>query len=83
MTIAYPHGEPLSLATLIFGTREKCDIAVNYKMYNVEEVPFRDDIQLRDWMYKVYAEKDRLLGSLTFQKTKFDIYRQLLQAWSL
>ncbi|KAK6035559.1 hypothetical protein COOONC_26936 [Cooperia oncophora] len=38
VTIAYPNGIPLSLATLGFGTREKCDIAVNYKIYDASEV---------------------------------------------
>jgi hypothetical protein len=81
VTIAYPHGEPLSLATLIFGTREKCDIAVNYKMYNAEEVPFRDEIKFRDWLYKVYAEKDKLLGKLRHEfliRSNLWIFRQLL-----
>lgn len=40
VTIAYPNGHPLSLATLTFGTREKCDIAVNYKVYKASEVIF-------------------------------------------
>ncbi|RCN34383.1 hypothetical protein ANCCAN_19769 [Ancylostoma caninum] len=38
VTIAYPNGIPLSLVSLGFGTREKCDIAVNYKIYNADEV---------------------------------------------
>uniref|UniRef100_A0A914SA01 Acyltransferase C-terminal domain-containing protein n=1 Tax=Parascaris equorum TaxID=6256 RepID=A0A914SA01_PAREQ len=54
---------PLSLATLSLGTREKCDIAVNYKIYDASEVPFHDDDKLRDWMYKVYKEKDDMLGT--------------------
>ncbi|PIO77664.1 hypothetical protein TELCIR_00254 [Teladorsagia circumcincta] len=62
VTIAYPNGIPLSLATLGFGTREKCDIAVNYKIYNASEVPFDDEEQLRDWMYAVYKEKDEMLA---------------------
>jgi len=63
VTIAYPNGQPLSLATLCFGTREKCDIAVNYKMYNADEVPFHDDDKLRDWMYNVYVQKDEMLDN--------------------
>ncbi|CAI4225012.1 unnamed protein product [Auanema sp. JU1783] len=63
MTIAYPNGIPLSLATLGFGSREKCDIAVNYKMYDASEVPFHDDEKLRDWMYNVYKEKDEMLAN--------------------
>lgn len=62
VTIAYPNGHPLSLLTLSFGSREKCDIAVNYKVYKASDVPFNDDIGLRDWMYKVYEEKDKMLG---------------------
>ncbi|KAI6213334.1 hypothetical protein M3Y94_00138200 [Aphelenchoides besseyi] len=61
VTIAYPNAHPLSLGTLIFGNRENCDIAVNYKMYRASEVPFHDETKLRDWMYKVYEEKDELL----------------------
>ena len=38
ITIAYPNGIPLSLATIGFGTREKCDIAVHYNVFNTEEV---------------------------------------------
>lgn len=38
VTIAYPCAMPLSLATLSLGTREKCDIAVNYKIYDASEV---------------------------------------------
>ncbi|VDL78790.1 unnamed protein product [Nippostrongylus brasiliensis] len=64
VTIAYPNGIPLSLATLGFGTREKCDIAVHYKIFNAEEVPFDDDDKLRDWMYAVYKEKDEMLASI-------------------
>uniref|UniRef100_A0A9J2PCF3 Acyltransferase C-terminal domain-containing protein n=1 Tax=Ascaris lumbricoides TaxID=6252 RepID=A0A9J2PCF3_ASCLU len=63
VTIAYPCAMPLSLATLSLGTREKCDIAVNYKIYDASEVPFHDDDKLRDWMYKVYKEKDDMLGT--------------------
>jgi lysophosphatidylglycerol acyltransferase 1 len=63
VTIAYPNGHPLSLGTLVFGSREKCDIAVNYKMYNSTDVPFDDDDKLRDWMYKVYEEKDKILDN--------------------
>ncbi|CAD5223859.1 unnamed protein product [Bursaphelenchus okinawaensis] len=61
VTIAYPNSHVLSLGTLLFGNRENCDIAVNYKIYKAEEVPFQDDEKLRDWMYKVYQEKDELL----------------------
>ena len=63
VTIAYPNAEPLSLFTLGFGTREQCDIAVHYRMYNVQEVPFHDDTALRDWLYNVYVEKDKLLAN--------------------
>ncbi|TKR87119.1 hypothetical protein L596_011575 [Steinernema carpocapsae] len=63
MTIAYPNGEPLSLMTLSLGTREECDIAVNYKIYRADEVPFEDEDKLRDWMYQVYVEKDKLLDN--------------------
>uniref|UniRef100_A0A1I7Y7W3 PlsC domain-containing protein n=1 Tax=Steinernema glaseri TaxID=37863 RepID=A0A1I7Y7W3_9BILA len=63
MTIAYPNAEPLSLQTLMLGTREDCNIAVNYKVYRADEVPFADDNELRDWMYKVYVEKDKLLDN--------------------
>ncbi|CAI5451984.1 unnamed protein product [Caenorhabditis angaria] len=62
VTIAYPNGIPLSLATFGFGTREKCDIAVNYKIYDASEVPFEDEEKLRDWMYEVYKEKDEMLA---------------------
>jgi lysophosphatidylglycerol acyltransferase 1 len=61
VTIAYPNAHALSLGTLVFGNRENCDIAVNYRMFKVEEVPYHDEILLRDWMYKVYEEKDKLL----------------------
>ncbi|KIH67135.1 hypothetical protein ANCDUO_02536 [Ancylostoma duodenale] len=61
VTIAYPNGIPLSLVSLGFGTREKCDIAVNYKIYNADEVPFDTEEKLRDWMYSVYKEKDEML----------------------
>lgn len=27
------------------------------------QVPFHDDDKLRDWMYKVYKEKDDMLGT--------------------
>uniref|UniRef100_A0A1I8B1Q2 Acyltransf_C domain-containing protein n=1 Tax=Meloidogyne hapla TaxID=6305 RepID=A0A1I8B1Q2_MELHA len=63
VTIAYPNGHPLSILTLCFGTREQCDIAVHYKMHPVEEVPFNDDIKLRDWLYTQYAKKDKLLAN--------------------
>ena len=63
VTIAYPNGQPLSLATITFGTREQCDIAVNYKVYKASEVPFNDEIALRDWMYQLYVEKDKILDN--------------------
>lgn len=28
---------------------------------NFLEVPYNDDTALRDWMYKLYEEKDKLL----------------------
>lgn len=61
LKIAYPNAHALSLGTLIFGNREQCDIAVNYRMIPVEEVPYDDETALRDWMYKLYEEKDKLL----------------------
>ncbi|KAE9413279.1 hypothetical protein Angca_007838 [Angiostrongylus cantonensis] len=61
VTIAYPNGIPLSLATLGFGTREKCDIAVHYKIFRADEVPFDNEEKLRDWMYGAYEEKDKML----------------------
>ncbi|KAI1720660.1 acyltransferase domain-containing protein [Ditylenchus destructor] len=63
VTIAYPNGQPLSLATMIFGAREKCDIAVNYKIYDATEVPFEDEESLRKWMFHVYEEKDKILDN--------------------
>ncbi|KAL3083121.1 hypothetical protein niasHS_010923 [Heterodera schachtii] len=63
VTIAYPNGQPLSIGTLCFGTREQCDIAVHYRMFDAEQVPFRNDIALRDWLYNLYAEKDKLLDN--------------------
>jgi len=72
VTIAYPNGHALSLGTLIFGNREKCDIAVNYRMFPIEEVPYANETELRDWMYKLYEEKDKLLDHYykhgTFEK---------------
>lgn len=62
VTIAYPNGIPLSLATLGFGTREKCDIAVHYKIFRADEVPFDNEEKLRDWMYGAYEEKDKMLA---------------------
>jgi len=61
VTIAYPNAHALSLGTLVFGNRENCDIAVNYRMFKIEDVPYEDETALRDWMYKVYEEKDKLL----------------------
>jgi len=61
VTIAYPNAHALSLGTLIFGNRERCDIAFNYRMFPINEVPYADETELRDWMYKVYEEKDKLL----------------------
>ncbi|KAI3422120.1 hypothetical protein GPALN_012653 [Globodera pallida] len=63
VTIAYPNGQPLSIGTLCFGTREQCDIAVHYRMFDAEQVPFRDEIALRDWLYNLYSEKDLLLDN--------------------
>uniref|UniRef100_A0A0N5AGA8 PlsC domain-containing protein n=1 Tax=Syphacia muris TaxID=451379 RepID=A0A0N5AGA8_9BILA len=61
VTIAYPNGKPLSLITLCLGTREKCNIAVNYKVFKADEVPFHDEEMLRNWLYKRYEEKDKIL----------------------
>ncbi|CAK5025607.1 unnamed protein product [Meloidogyne enterolobii] len=71
VTIAYPNGHPLSILTLCFGTREQCDIAVHYKMHSVDEVPFNDDIKLRDWLYAQYAKKDKLLANY-YQNGEFE-----------
>jgi lysophosphatidylglycerol acyltransferase 1 len=62
VTIAYPNAHALSLGTLVFGSRECCDIGVNYRIFPISEVPYEDEDKLRDWMYKVYEEKDKLLG---------------------
>jgi len=63
VTIAYPNAQPLSIFTLVFGSREKCDIAVHYQMYKIDEVPFDDNEKLRKWMYKLYAKKDKMLDN--------------------
>uniref|UniRef100_A0A0N4ZWW2 PlsC domain-containing protein n=1 Tax=Parastrongyloides trichosuri TaxID=131310 RepID=A0A0N4ZWW2_PARTI len=83
VTIAYPNRIPLSLFTLLFGSREKCDIAVHYRVFKVNEIPFEDEIKLRDWMYDVYTEKDRLLDNYyhTGQFSDSDVRRPVEFEW--
>jgi len=63
-TIAYPDKEhPFSLLTLILGNQERSDIAIHYKVYSAEEVPYRDEEAMREWMYEAYMRKDRMLDN--------------------
>uniref|UniRef100_A0A0N5C7L4 PlsC domain-containing protein n=1 Tax=Strongyloides papillosus TaxID=174720 RepID=A0A0N5C7L4_STREA len=84
VTIAYPNRIPLSVLTLLFGSREKCDIAVHYRIFDVNEIPFEDEEKLRDWIYKVYEEKDKLLDNYyhTGKFTNNDVRRYVPFEWN-
>jgi len=58
----YPNGKPLGLLDVMLGLREGCTVMVHYRIFNVEEIPkAKDKTQLRNWIYRVYQEKEELL----------------------
>ena len=63
VTIAYPNGNPINFLDIMLGRRKGCNIHVHYRVFDVSQVPIQDSTMLRDWMYKLYNEKDVLLAS--------------------
>lgn len=60
VTIAYPDGYPLGLFDILSAWREPCTTHVHYKIYDINELP-SDPEELRQWMYKLYFDKEMLL----------------------
>ena len=57
----YPNGKPIGFLDIMLGLKEGCTIRVHYRVFNVEEIPTKDKNQLRNWIYRVYQEKEDLL----------------------
>ena len=60
VTLAYKKETPSSLSSFLHGTDYASDAIFHYKIYSANQVPLGED-QLRNWLYKRYEEKDKLL----------------------
>lgn len=67
VTVAYPPGKPLNFQTIIFGQRDPMMVTLHYRKIPISQVPNHSLESLRDWLFGVYTEKDKLLDS--FYKT--------------
>ena len=56
VTIVYPDGNPLSLIAITFGLEEVSEVHINYKIYDINQVP-TDLKGFEQWMYNIYNEK--------------------------
>lgn len=66
MTIAYPKGEPIDLATIVFGHRPPCKTILFYRLYQCKDLP-RDNENLTKWLFDRWVEKEQMLE--TYYKT--------------
>lgn len=62
ITIAYPQGKPIDLATIITGSRPPCETVLFYRLYPSTVVPKEPDA-LAKWLYNRWAEKETLLDN--------------------
>lgn len=66
VTIAYPQSQPLNLITIVAGQRDPMVTTVHFRKIPISEVPLETE-DLRDWLFNVFVEKDRMLDA--FSKT--------------
>ena len=50
----------------MLGRRKECIINVHYRIFDVDDIPTKDKIQLQNWMNKLYQEKDEFLNKFHF-----------------
>lgn len=60
VTVAYPGGVPLDLPAIVTGWRAPCVTHVHYRTFPVRELPESSE-ELKDWMIRLYQEKEELL----------------------
>ncbi|XP_045481015.1 acyl-CoA:lysophosphatidylglycerol acyltransferase 1-like isoform X2 [Harmonia axyridis] len=60
ITIAYPKGNPIDLAEIVFGYRPPCKTLMVYKLYPLSQVP-KDPDSLSKWLLNRWVEKERML----------------------
>ncbi|KAJ3657592.1 hypothetical protein Zmor_009381 [Zophobas morio] len=60
ITVAYPRGEPIDLATIVFGCRPPCRTTLLYRLYPCRELP-QDSESLTKWLFDRWEEKERML----------------------
>lgn len=63
VTIAYPNpDDPLGMDNIMFGNRPPCEVSVHYRRIPIEDVPHQNEEALRDYLYSLWVEKERLLN---------------------
>ena len=61
VTIVYPEGKAIEFLDIMLGRRKDLTIYVHYRIFDVDEVPNQDKNEIKNWMYHLYYEKERLL----------------------
>ena len=61
VTIGYPDGKPIGFYAIMLGLRKGCAINVHYRIFDVYNIPTKNQTQLRNWIYQLYQEKDDFL----------------------
>ncbi|RZB39480.1 acyl-CoA:lysophosphatidylglycerol acyltransferase 1 [Asbolus verrucosus] len=69
ITIAYPNGEPIDLASIVFGHRPPCKTTLFYRLYSCKDVP-QDSENLTKWLFDRWVEKEKML-ELFYQTGRF------------
>jgi lysophosphatidylglycerol acyltransferase 1 len=60
ITIAYPNGEPIDLASIVFGHRPPCRTTLFYRLYPCKDLP-QDSENLTKWLFDRWEEKEKML----------------------
>lgn len=60
ITVAYPKGEPIDLASIVFGHRPPCKTTLFYRLYRCKDVP-QDAESLTRWLFDRWEEKEKML----------------------
>ena len=70
-TIGYENDQPLSLLTVVNGSRPAAQTSIHYRIYRADLIP-QDTDSMTEWLYARYTEKDQMLAE--FKRTgKFPI----------
>ena len=65
VTIGYQDGKPIGFMDIMLGLRQGSEIVVNYRVFDVKNIPTKGDNDIQKFMYGLYQQKDKMLSKLS------------------